>query len=1233
MKKLSLIFLLFAFLFTHGEEVKIDKAKQVAINYLKNQNTSQLKSAREINLTPVSDLFYNIADNKLKSAVIDSSGLFIFNVNENQGFIVISGNDATIPVLAYGEEGKLEAGKVPDGLMFFLNSYAEQLKYLKNNPVDQSSEIKQIWDNLINETNLKSASNLSVKPLLNPPFQPDNHIIWGQSGFFNDGFKLVDIVNNKRAITGCVATAMAQVLKFNKWPKQGFGFHTYFHEQIGEINGDLSAIFGKTTYNWDEMPGIYDSNCTSNNIKAVSDLMLQCGRSVNMEYTLDKDGNALSLAPLFNTIHALVDHFGYSESMQFVEKQNYSELDWDQIIQTELDNKRLVLYGGFQLSGGGHAFICDGYEITNNSALYNFNWGWAGDGNDEFGNSYCTISALIPNNTTYNFSTRQHAIIDIKPKTFSYYDLKLDEFSYNDFIHGSSANIAIEVTNNGSNNFTGNICLAIFNKDDKLLVKIQEMSNLTINSGETKSLTFDYTKVNLLANNYTLGVFYKADGFNEVAINNGISNNFSNVIVKQYFQEDLVLNQPFTLSKNPIIQNTSFSVMASISNLGLLSFSGTIGLGIFDPSGIIKEIDEKKIENLTAAFSPWNITFQSGGLDILPGNYLFGIYQKTDLGEIIFINPIENSTEYLNVIAPPVIADIYEPNNTPTEAAILTLPENSVSLTVYGGTIHNISDIDFFRLNLQEGYNYKIKANVYDLNNPKAPNKLTCDVVCQYSYNSTWTQAYDDFGGNILVPNGGDVLFAVAPKDEGMVGSYILEIIVQKEVNLAGIEYFWDNKDGLNGFIASINSSDETFNFNIPLNNIATGLHRLYFRTKDSQGKWSTIHSKPVLVTTEQANTTITKLEYFIDEKPETGIGIPLNFTEAKDVSVSKNLSLADVAPGLHRIYFRAKDKAGRWSPIHSKPILVTNEKSLASIKKIEYFFDEPTAGVSANTLSFTPSTNVTVSQQISTNGIETGLHRLYFKAQDETGRWSALHSKPVLINNSSNLLPDISYLEYFFDTDPELRQGTSIPFTSTADITVNPNIPLAGISYGTHTVFFRAKDNMGRWSIPQSASFEKVLIDGLNLQSNVMLEAAYKGTSQMINTVHPYIPLVQPYSVSPWNYSGSETVTSIPSEIVDWVLVELRQAVSPDMATSATILAKRAAFLKSDGSVVDLDGTSPVQFDNSVVESGNNLYVVIRHRNHLAVMSATGATLNNGVYSFDFTTGLDQAFGGGNGY
>jgi hypothetical protein len=115
-------------------------------------------------------------------------------------------------------------------------------------------------------------------------------------------------------------------------------------------------------------------------------------------------------------------------------------------------------------------------------------------------------------------------------------------------------------------------------------------------------------------------------------------------------------------------------------------------------------------------------------------------------------------------------------------------------------------------------------------------------------------------------------------------------------------------------------------------------------------------------------------------------------------------------------------------------------------------------------------------------------------------------------------------------------------------------------------------------------------------------------------------IPLTQPYTGSPWAYPGTEAVASIPASIVDWVLVELRTGTS-----SATKVATRAAFVKSDGTVVDLDGSSSVAFPASVVPG--NYFIVLRHRNHLAAMSAAAVALNTSSAQYDFTGGLDKYY------
>ncbi len=225
-------------------------------------------------------------------------------------------------------------------------------------------------------------------------------------------------------------------------------------------------------------------------------------------------------------------------------------------------------------------------------------------------------------------------------------------------------------------------------------------------------------------------------------------------------------------------------------------------------------------------------------------------------------------------------------------------------------------------------------------------------------------------------------------------------------------------------------------------------------------------------------------LEYFLDSDPGFGKGISIPVPTSTIVNIQTNLSLKEINSGLHRLYFRAKDSDGKWSVIYSKPILVTAEEPNSPVKKVEYFFDAQNTGSGVNSLSFTPAQNITVSQKLGLENISPGLHRIYFKTQNEAGKWSTVHSKPVLVTTSE---PDpiVTKVEYFFDNDPGINSGRSIMFTPENDVTVASNLPLDDLSSGTHSVYFRAKNSNGLWSHPQSSSFsiEKIALNIL-LQS-----------------------------------------------------------------------------------------------------------------------------------------------------
>jgi hypothetical protein len=207
----------------------------------------------------------------------------------------------------------------------------------------------------------------------------------------------------------------------------------------------------------------------------------------------------------------------------------------------------------------------------------------------------------------------------------------------------------------------------------------------------------------------------------------------------------------------------------------------------------------------------------------------------------------------------------------------------------------------------------------------------------------------------------------------------------------------------------------------------------------------------------------------------------------------------------------------------------------------------------------------------------------------------------------------------YNFDF-PENTWGGQYNVAKTVDLGnitfIDPTGAFAGAAYEL--------DNYNRIHWPLELFYSDI---------TVFLEGPWSNTETEMHTAlrdAGLLPLSQPFDVWPWNYTGTESVTSIPADVVDWILLDLRDAPSPDLATSSTRMEMKAGFLKKDGSIVDLDGVSLLQFNQSVT---SGLFAVIWHRNHLGVMSATALPKSADTYAYDFSQGIMQAYGGAAGY
>jgi len=186
----------------------------------------------------------------------------------------------------------------------------------------------------------------------------------------------------------------------------------------------------------------------------------------------------------------------------------------------------------------------------------------------------------------------------------------------------------------------------------------------------------------------------------------------------------------------------------------------------------------------------------------------------------------------------------------------------------------------------------------------------------------------------------------------------------------------------------------------------------------------------------------------------------------------------------------------------------------------------------------------------------------------------------------------------------------------------------LDSITFGPQTTdisYGRKTDGDDEWVFMPNPTPEASNAVEIYLDLKVFLEGPFEN-NDMNNGLYPGIPLAQPYNTEPWNYQGLENVQAIPlAKVVDWILVELRDATTSSTATQNSMIAQQAGFILEDGKVTGLDGASHLRFD---VNYADSLFVVVRHRNHLGIMSAFGLEDSIGVFSFDFTNESTQSYG-----
>lgn len=752
MKKLLFILLIFpAVLF--ATPVEPNMAQQVAENFINAVDASGNGSAPK---AP--------KKRKLMRAMKRSSSsapYYIFNSEDGEGFVIVSGDDCATPILGYSNEGSIDLNNIPIQLVELLNAYALEIQEAVDNNLQATEEVAKSWTAYKRAPQAQTTTAV-VNALITTS--------WAQYPRYNNKCPVDASLSSLggHPTTGCVATAMSQIMKYWEYPKKGYGSKSY----VTKYYGTLSADFGSTAYNWDNMPLKLSSSTSSTQNNAVATLMYHCGVAVSMNYNSDGHGSSSA-----NTIDwgggrasaetALKEYFGYASTVEGKQSSSMTASDWKGMLKTELDNKRPMLYRGVS-SQGGHAFICDGYDSNDK---FHFNWGWGGQSNGFY-------SLTAGTSGSHDFTQDQCAVIGIRPKDGSSpaknYDLYMNtdltatntssstSSEPNAYYFGNTMSFTAKVENNGTGTFNGYLKVGAFTDGGDFIAWSNESYHFSLDAGHnTVQKTYTFTGgMPFMPGKYRAYMYYQDDDetvsrlvktdegiflteYNNIAFTIKSSGNLQRVsdfyLYDQTFDGYYVTGQRARM--DVYVKNSSSSKFYGKVRLCLCKMDGTVA-EVFD------EYDYSKDgfpASTTSNFDFYNI------VAVEPGTYNMTLQVKTSnqstwsyMGcTTTYPNPIS-----VIVQAPALYADEYEPNNTEATATTLywNLDPEMIDFDTWYVSLHNDSDIDYYKLIFPKSNKYTLNVYFADKYNQDGKHyEINADA--QYAY-SIGGNSYSEYYKN-----------------------------------------------------------------------------------------------------------------------------------------------------------------------------------------------------------------------------------------------------------------------------------------------------------------------------------------------------------------------------------------------------------------------------------------------------------------------------------------------------
>lgn len=404
---------------------------------------------------------------------------YVYGISDG-GFVIASADDRAVSLLGYTDNGDFETATLNPAFKSWLADCIGVLNWLSEQPEGTLQS---------NVAATRAETLTPVAPLL-------GDIMWDQNAPYNN--KTPMRKNSKgemvQAPTGCVATAIAQVMMYHQWPDKGTGKHT------NETDPSQTVNFAESTYNWAAMKAKYKKDYTEAAAAAVAKLMADIGCAVDMNYGANDSG-----ANDYGLMKGLAYYLRYNKALSRQIRNYYTTESWNQLLRSELDKKLPVLYGGSVSSGGGHQFVLDGYDAN---GLYHVNWGWGGSGN-----GYFDINVLDPKfqgigGFAGGYVIGQTAIIGVKPDKDNSTVAKPQVEIYQEIDYNLQENeFTVYVSNHGLGDFKGEIGFVLEEPSGKKEL-FPCLKGSKTDMSFTKAYKLRYTPKAVSSTGYTVYTYY-----------------------------------------------------------------------------------------------------------------------------------------------------------------------------------------------------------------------------------------------------------------------------------------------------------------------------------------------------------------------------------------------------------------------------------------------------------------------------------------------------------------------------------------------------------------------------------------------------------------------------------------------------------------------------------------------------------------------------------------------------